>query len=126
MHTTLVAIRSIKLTERFITESIPVPPVEPIPDYLVEEPVTALRDEQLSRIAQSPALKDMLKNDGLRRLIKMIDSSENPEYLLDKARKDDRRFMEFSDEVLAVVGREPGQSETDQVLEIMGMSKHPK
>ncbi|KAG0301752.1 hypothetical protein BGZ98_008075 [Dissophora globulifera] len=107
-------------------ETIPVPPVEPIPDYLVEEPVAALRDEQLSRIAQSPALKDMLKNDGLRRLIKMIDSSENPEYLLDKARKDDRRFMEFSDEVLAVVGREPGHSETDQVLEIMGMSNHPK
>ncbi|KAI8602436.1 zinc finger HIT domain-containing protein 3 [Dissophora ornata] len=106
-------------------ETIPVPPVKQVPDYLVEEPVALLNDEQLDMISQSSAIQEMLKNDGLRRLVRMIDSSENPEYLLDKARKDDRHFMEFSDEILAVIAREPGQSGTDQVLEAMGMGEKP-
>ena len=106
-------------------ETIPVPPVEPVPDYLVEEPVALLDDQQLEMISQSSAIQEMLKNDGLRRLVRMIDSSENPEYLLNKARKDDRRFMEFSDEILAVISREPGQSGTDQVLEALGMGEKP-
>ncbi|KAG0083779.1 hypothetical protein BGZ92_010483 [Podila epicladia] len=105
-------------------EIIPVPPVEPKPDYLQDESVALLNDEQLSRIAQSARLQELLKNEGLRRLVRMIDSSENPEYLLDKARKEDQRFMEFSDEILAIVGRAPGQTGTEQVLEAMGMGKH--
>ncbi|KAG0365613.1 hypothetical protein BGZ54_006374 [Gamsiella multidivaricata] len=104
-------------------ETIPVPPVAPVPDFLKEDPVALLNDEQLGRIAQSSKINEMLQNEGLRRLVKMIDSSENPEYLLDKARKDDRRFMEFSEEILAIVGREPGGSGTEQVLEAMGMGK---
>ncbi|KAF9306305.1 hypothetical protein BGZ74_006659 [Mortierella antarctica] len=107
----------------FVLETIPVPPVEPKPDYLEEESVALLNDEQLSRIAQSARLQELLKNEGLRRMVRMIDSSENPEYLLDKARKEDQRFMEFSDEILAIVGRAPGQTGTEQVLEAMGMGK---
>ncbi|KAG0222364.1 hypothetical protein BGX31_009182 [Mortierella sp. GBA43] len=101
--------------------TIPVPPVKPIPDFLVEEPVTLLNEEQLERIAQSPRIKEMLQNEGLRRLIKMIDSSENPEYLLDRARKENRGFMELSEEILAITGREPGESGTEQIMEAMGM-----
>ncbi|KAI1295232.1 hypothetical protein EDD11_007895 [Mortierella claussenii] len=109
-----------------LCETIPVPPVAPLPDYLVEEPVALLNDDQLDHIAQSSQIKDMLQNEGLRQLIKMIDSSENPEYLLDKARKDDRRFMEFADEILAIVDRHPDQqSGADQVLEAMGMDLKP-
>ncbi|KAF9428473.1 hypothetical protein BGZ94_002264 [Podila epigama] len=104
-------------------DTIPVPPVEQRPDYLQEESVALLNDEQLSRIAQSTKLQEFLQNDGLRRLIRMIDSSENPEYALDKARKEDQRFMEFSEEILAIVGRAPGQTGTEQVLEAMGMGK---
>ncbi|KAF8925443.1 hypothetical protein BGZ58_000813 [Dissophora ornata] len=95
------------------------------PNYPFKKPVALLNDEQLDMISQSSAIQEMLKNDGLRRLVRMIDSSENPEYLLDKARKDDRHFMEFSDEILAVIAREPGQSGTDQVLEAMGMGEKP-
>ncbi|KAI8349766.1 hypothetical protein B0O80DRAFT_501100 [Mortierella sp. GBAus27b] len=102
-------------------DTIPVPPVKPIPDFLVEEPVTLLNEEQLERIAQSPRIKEMLQNEGLRRLIKMIDSSENPEYLLDRARKENRGFMELSEEILAITGREPGESGTEQIMEAMGM-----
>jgi hypothetical protein len=99
--------------------------MEKVPDYLVEEPVALLNEEQLSRIAQSPQIKEMLQNEGLRRLIKMIDSSENPEYLLDRARKENRGFMELSEEILAIAGREPGESGAEQVLEAMGMGKTP-
>ncbi|KAF9353538.1 hypothetical protein BGX34_011508 [Mortierella sp. NVP85] len=106
-------------------DTIPVPPVQKVPDYLVEEPVALLNEEQLSRIAQSPQIKEMLQNEGLRRLIKMIDSSENPEYLLDRARKENRGFMELSEEILAIAGREPGESGAEQVLEAMGMGKTP-
>ncbi|KAF9393044.1 hypothetical protein CPB97_004069 [Podila verticillata] len=106
-------------------ETIPVPPVEPKPDYLEEESVALLNDDQLSRIAQSARLQELLKNEGLRRLVRMIDSSENPEYLLDKARKEDQRFMEFSEEILTIVGRAPGQTGTEQVLEAIGMGKQP-
>ncbi|KAG0326365.1 hypothetical protein BG004_002991 [Podila humilis] len=104
-------------------ETIPVPPVAPVPDYLQEESVILLNDEQLSRLQQSTKLQELLQNDGLRRLIRMIDSSENPEFLLDKARKEDQKFMEFSDEILAIVGRPPGQTGTEQVLEAMGLGK---
>ncbi|KAF9940585.1 hypothetical protein BGZ65_006613 [Modicella reniformis] len=106
-----------------LLETIPVPPLKPIPDYLVEEPVALLNGEQLERIAQSSAIKEMLQNEGLRRLIQMIDSSENPEYLLDKARKENRQFMEFSEEILAIAEREPGESGTEQVLEALGMGR---
>ncbi|KAF9112834.1 hypothetical protein BGX27_002713 [Mortierella sp. AM989] len=106
-------------------ETIPVPPVEPIPEYLAEEPVALLNDEQLGRISQSVKVQELLQSEGLRKLVKMIDSSENPEYLLDKARKDDRRFMELSDEILAIVNRKPGESETEQILEAMGIGKKP-
>ncbi|KAF8980951.1 hypothetical protein BGZ46_003452 [Entomortierella lignicola] len=104
-------------------ETIPVPPVEPIPEYLMEEPVALLNDEQLGRISQSAKIQDLLQNEGLRKLVKMIDSSENPEYLLDKARQDDRRFVELSEEILAIVNRDPGESGAEQVLEAMGMGK---
>ncbi|KAF9178311.1 hypothetical protein BGZ51_007814 [Haplosporangium sp. Z 767] len=106
-------------------ETIPVPPVEPKPDYLIEESVALLNEEQLSRISQSSKVKEMLQHEGLKRLVKMIDSSENPEYLLDKARKEDQRFMEFSEEILSIVGRDPGQTGTEQVLEAMGMGEKP-
>ncbi|KAF9354321.1 hypothetical protein BGX26_007850 [Mortierella sp. AD094] len=106
-------------------DTIPVPPVEPIPEYLAEEPVALLNEEQLDRISQSAKIQELLQNEGLQRLVRMIDSSENPEYLLDKARKDDRRFVELSDEILALVSREPGESGTEQVLEAMGLGKKP-
>lgn len=100
---------------------ITVPPVEPVPDYLKEESVALLNQEQLGRISQSGAINDMLKNEGLRRLIKLIDSSENPEYLLDKARTDNQLFVEFSEEILAIIERDPGVTGREQVLEAMGM-----
>ncbi|KAF9546866.1 hypothetical protein EC957_009318 [Mortierella hygrophila] len=100
---------------------ITVPPVEPVPDYLKEESVALLKQEQLDRISQSGAIKDMLKNESLRRLIKLIDSSENPEYLLDKARTDNQQFVEFSEEILAIIERDPGVTGREQVLEAMGM-----
>ncbi|KAG0210918.1 hypothetical protein BGX28_008755 [Mortierella sp. GBA30] len=106
-------------------ETIPVPPVKPVPDYLAEESVALLSDEQLGRISQSTKVKELLDNEGLRKLMKMIDSSENPEYALDKARKENQRFMEFSDEILAIVSRDPGKSGTEQVLEAMGMGQKP-
>ena len=106
---------------RFQIETIPVPPVAPIPEYLKEESVALLNEEQLGRISQSASVQDMLKDERLQRLIKMIDSSENPEYLLDKARKEDQRFMEFSEEILAIVGRAPGDSGVEQALQAMGM-----
>ncbi|KAF9400677.1 hypothetical protein BGX21_003744 [Mortierella sp. AD011] len=106
-------------------DTIPVPPVDPIPEYLVEEPVALLNEEQLGRISQSAKIQELLQNEGLRRLVTMIDNSENPEYLLDKARKDDRRFKELSDEIIALVNREPGESGTEQVLEAMGMGIKP-
>ncbi|KAF9964261.1 hypothetical protein BGZ70_006712 [Mortierella alpina] len=106
-------------------ETIPVPPVQPVPDYLVEESVALLNDDQLGRIAKSTKVQELLENEGLRKLIQLIDSSENPEYALDKARKENQRFMELSDEILALVGREPGESGTEQVLEAMGMGQKP-
>ncbi|KAG0268059.1 hypothetical protein BGZ95_002641 [Linnemannia exigua] len=106
-------------------ETLPVPPVAHVPDYLKEESVALLNEDQLSRISQSGTIKDMLKNDGLRRLIKLIDSSENPEYLLDKSRTDNHLFVEFSEEILAIIQREPGHSGTEQVLEAMGMGAKP-
>ncbi|KAF9912530.1 hypothetical protein BX616_010319 [Lobosporangium transversale] len=106
-------------------ETIPVPPVAPVPDYLKEEPVALLNEERLERIAQSNKVKEMLQNPGLRNLIRMIDQSENPEYLLEKARKENRQFMEFSEEILAIVNRDPGQSGTEQVLEAMGLGLKP-
>lgn len=66
----------------------------------------------------------MLKNEGLRRLIKMIDSSENPEYLLDKARTDNKLFVDFSEEILAIIQRDPGVTGREQVLEAMGMGSN--
>ncbi|KAF9579534.1 hypothetical protein BGW38_004170 [Lunasporangiospora selenospora] len=104
-------------------ETIDVPPVAPVPDYLREEPVALLSNEQLGRLGQSNRLRELLKNEGLRKMIGMIDSSENPEYLLDRSRKENQLFMEFSEEILAVVGREPGQTGAEQVLEAMGMGK---
>jgi len=115
---------SLKLFFHF-PETLPVPPLAPVPDYLKEESVALLNEEQLSRIAQSGTIKDMLKNDGLKRLIKLIDSSENPEYLLDKARTDNQLFVEFSEEILAIIERDPGQTGTEQVLEAMGMGAKP-
>ncbi|KAG0263695.1 hypothetical protein BG011_008298 [Mortierella polycephala] len=106
-------------------ETIPVPPVEPKPDYLIEESIALLNEEQLSRISQSSKVKEMLQNEGLRRLVKMIDNSKNPEYLLDKARKEDQRFMELSEEILTIVGRDPGQTGAEEVLEAMGMGEKP-
>ncbi|KAF9986226.1 hypothetical protein BGZ75_002068 [Mortierella antarctica] len=106
-------------------ETIPVPPVQPVPDYLVEESVALLNDDQLGRISKSTKVKELLENEGLRKLIKLIDSSENPEYALDKARNENQRFMELSDEILTIVGREPGESGTEQVLEAMGMGQKP-
>ncbi|KAG0211214.1 hypothetical protein BGX33_004446 [Mortierella sp. NVP41] len=106
-------------------ETIPVPPVAPVPDYLKEESVSLLNEEQLGRIAKSGKVKEMLQNEGLRRLVRLIDSSENPEYLLDKARKDNQLFVEFSEELLATIERDPGQSGTEQVLEAMGMGAKP-
>src|SRR5690554_4499617 len=106
-------------------ETIPVPPLEPKPDYLIEESVALLNEEQLSRISHSSKVKEMLQNEGLRRLVKMIDSSKNPEYLLDRARKEDQRFMELSEEILTIVGRDPGQTGAEQVLEAMGMGEKP-
>lgn len=93
----------------------------PKPDYLKEESVALLNDEQLGRISQASSIQEMLKDERLRRLIKMIDTSENPEYLLDKSRKEDQRFMEFSEEILAIVGRAPGDTGVDQALEALGM-----
>jgi len=95
--------------------------VAPKPDYLKEESVALLNDEQLGRISQASSIQEMLKDERLRRLIKMIDTSENPEYLLDKSRKEDQRFMEFSEEILAIVGRAPGHTGVDQALEALGM-----
>ncbi|KAF9166155.1 hypothetical protein DFQ26_008561 [Actinomortierella ambigua] len=100
---------------------INVPPVKPVPDYLAEEPVTLLSHEQLERIEQSTKVKEMLQHEGLRKLIHMIDSSENPEFLLDKARQENHLFVEFADEILAIVDRAPGQTGREHVLEAMGM-----
>ncbi|KAG0226218.1 hypothetical protein BGW41_004257 [Actinomortierella wolfii] len=102
---------------------IQVPPVEPKPEYLEEEPVTLLSEDQLQQIARSAKIKEMLQHEGLRKLIRLIDSSENPEFLLDKARKENHLFVEFADEILATVDREPGQTGREHVLEAMGMGR---
>lgn len=104
-----------------VLAEIIVPPVEAVPDYLKEESVALLNQEQLERISQSGAIKDMLKNESLRRLIKLIDSSENPEYLLDKARTDNQLFVQFSEEILAIIERDHGVTGREKVLEAMGM-----
>ncbi|KAF9973279.1 hypothetical protein BGZ73_003478 [Actinomortierella ambigua] len=111
------------MAPRHSVNLIGVPPVEVKPQYLEEEPVTLLSQEQLERIEQSGKIKEMLQHEGLRKLIRLIDSSENPEFLLDKARQENHLFVEFADEILATVDRAPGQTGREQVLEAMGMGR---
>ncbi|CAM0137004.1 hypothetical protein VKS41_008155 [Umbelopsis sp. WA50703] len=65
--------------------------------------------EQLQSLGQSEALREYLLYPQIRKLIRAIDSADNPAKALDEARQNDQVFNEALDEMLyAVTGQKPG------------------
>ncbi|RUS25448.1 zinc finger HIT domain-containing protein 3-like protein [Jimgerdemannia flammicorona] len=77
-----------------------------------EDSETALRDEQLRKLATSDKLRDFLRYPQIRALIAEIDGGADPEVLLDRARENDPVFAEFAEEALdTVLGSWRGQED---------------
>ncbi|KAJ3217670.1 hypothetical protein HDU67_007493 [Dinochytrium kinnereticum] len=71
-------------------------------DFEAEE-LTKLTSEQLTALGESEAVAKRLKSDALMTLLRAIDSSDDPEKLLEKALQESDEFQDFANEALAAV-----------------------
>jgi len=96
----------------------PAPPPAPAPKNDTsastspeDDSETALKSDQLRKLAASSKIQEYLRYPQIRDLIAQIDSGADPEALLDRAREDDLVFAEFAEEALATVTGERWRQE---------------
>ncbi|GMN50383.1 hypothetical protein TIFTF001_019534 [Ficus carica] len=81
----------------------------------VDEPSEVVQRSQHQAIASSSEIRDVLKDEDLRKLIRAVDSSQDPENELDKAMELEE-FRTLTDKILSTISPDIRRSSNDRAL----------